>query len=580
MRKFTKGLLMTLVASAMSVGAFAQVQGYYRVVNLGYYFDSQMTQGVVNVSDVTTAKPDADPAEALFMPGTVMYIDATPMSENPETTAQYVDVFESDLIVNNLRSQAVDASSAFWGELGANMKKAFTKVIDGFNGLEWKGVFTKEEQEEIIDQMFYYMQMFLEEAPAEFDGFKIDTPCYRLKSTTPNVDVLLKALEEKGIEGWDYNKLWGTMWEATDKYFEDNEMNQARAQWVYFKDTSRIHLGHTYYLIGGIVDTNLKDYQEHKPAGISGSETPFISLANNNKYYGNGLRPEIEVADLYSIWTLVPVQAESDPDAGIPENFFAVKNGVQGLDGHYYTTGYFDFPFEYDTNDVAVYGINEVFAPKAFESTVPANELVAYVLPAECGGKAPAKTPVVIENKNKSADYAILQPVDQPADQGEASVMKGIFFDETFDETSAEGAVDGDSFEYFEFPTDKIRQPFERIVKEEVMIARENVRVFNKTDNALHVNNPLGFFKYDGKTIKANKGWIDMTDIIPTAPEEAQVAANVVIVDAATFAALTDGITEIAPAKSSTNVVYDIQGRIVTNPTKGLYIVNGKKVIK
>lgn len=578
---------MTLVASAMSVGAFAQVNvsGYYRVVNLGYYYDSQMTQGVVNVSEVTTAKPDADPEDALFMPGTVMYIDATPMSENPETTAEYVDVFESDLIVNNLRSQAVDASAAFWGELGANMKEAFATVIDGFNGLEWKNAFTKDEQEEIVDKMFYYMQMFLEEAPNEFDGLEVETPCFRLKSTTPNVDVLLNALEEKGIEGWDYNKLWGTMWKATDDYFKDNGMEQARTQWIYFKDTSRIHLGHTYYLIGGIVDTNLKDYQEHKPAGISGSETPFISLANNNKKYGNGLQPEIDVAGLYAIWTLVPVQAESDPDAGIPENFFAVKNGVKGLDGHYYTTGYFDFPFVYDTNDVAVYGINEVFAPEAFESTVPANELVAYVLPAECGGKAPAKTPVVIENRNPRAEYAILQPVEEPADQGEASVMKGIFFDETFDETSADGAVDGDSFLYFEFPTDKIRLPHERIVKEEVKIARENVRVFNTVKNALeptdiHNNNPLGFFKYKGNTIKANKGWIDMTDIIPTATEEEQENANVVIVDAATFAALTDGITEIAPAKSSTNVVYDIQGRIVTNPTKGLYIVNGKKVIK
>ncbi|MBP5386656.1 MAG: hypothetical protein J6Y97_04620, partial [Prevotella sp.] len=136
MRKFTKGLLMTLVASAMSVGAFAQVNGYYRVVNLGYYMDSKMTQGVVNVSDVTTAKPDADPEDALFMPGTVMYIDATPMSENPETTAQYVDVFESDLIVNNLRSQAVDASAAIWGELGANMKEGFANAIDGLNGQE------------------------------------------------------------------------------------------------------------------------------------------------------------------------------------------------------------------------------------------------------------------------------------------------------------------------------------------------------------------------------------------------------------------------------------------------------------
>ena len=573
---------MTLAASAMSVGAFGQVNGYFRVVNLGYLFNSQGKQGVVNVSDVTTALPDVNPEDAYFMPGTVMYINATPMSDNPETTAKYVDVTDKDLIVENLRSQAVDASAAIWGELGANMKDGFANAIDGLNGQEWGGALTEDEQKAIVDEMFYYMQMFLqpyEGAVTTPDGseIEIDSDIYYLKSTTPNVDVLVNALAEKGIEGWDINKLWPTLWDYTKRYFEDNHMDQAKEQWVYFKDRNRIHLGHTYYLIGGRVDTDLKTYQKHD-AGA----TPFISLANNNQYYNAPLRPEIEVADLYSIWAVVPVEADEEG------NFFAVKNGVQGLDKHYYTTGYFDFPVEYNTEDVAVYGINEVFAPKTWGSTVPADQLVAYVLPTEYGGKAPAKTPVVIENKKKGAEYAILQPVDEPADYGDASVMKGVFFDATFDQTSAEGG-DADQFQYFEFPTDKIRfhndKRDERIIKEDVMISRENVRVFNKTEEPIHQNNPLGFFKYKGsaKTIKANKGWIDMTDIIPTGNEnegEAEANANVVIVDAATFAALTDGITEVNNAEKSSNVVYDIQGRIVTNPTKGLYIVNGKKVIK
>ena len=65
-----------------------------------------------------------------------------------------------------------------------------------------------------------------------------------------------------------------------------------------------------------------------------------------------------------------------------------------------------------------------------------------------------------------------------------------------------------------------------------------------------------------------------MTDVIPV--EEEAAGANVAIVDAQTFA---DGITEVKTAENS-NVIYDLQGRIVNNPTKGLYIVNGKKVIK
>ena len=40
----------------------------------------------------------------------------------------------------------------------------------------------------------------------------------------------------------------------------------------------------------------------------------------------------------------------------------------------------------------------------------------------------------------------------------------------------------------------------------------------------------------------------------------------------------TTGITTIETTTDS-NAIYDLQGRRVTNPAKGIYIVNGKKVI-
>ena len=40
-----------------------------------------------------------------------------------------------------------------------------------------------------------------------------------------------------------------------------------------------------------------------------------------------------------------------------------------------------------------------------------------------------------------------------------------------------------------------------------------------------------------------------------------------------------DDIDEIVNSKSSNSKWYDLQGRRVSNPTKGLYIVNGKKVV-
>ena len=573
MRKFTKGLLMTLVASAMSMGAFAQADGYYRVVNVGYYLNQQ--KGVVNVSSAVTAQPDADKAAAETLAGTVMYITSEEANLE-EVEDQYIDAFtEKDRKVNNLRSQAVDANLAIYKPMVENITGLLEKAIKNQNKKKGWGL-EEGEITSILNEMFSHMDMYLEPVQfthAKMDGdFGVEGQYFYLKSTTPRILPLLKALKEKGIEG-DEDFVWNDIVTNAKIYFEENNMLQELAEWEFF--TERIHLGHTYYLIGGRVTPDFKERTQTFDAGA----TPFISFANANKYYGD-LAPEIEVAGAYAIWKLVPVDSK---------NPFIVKGGVTGLlDGKYYTTGYFDFPFEPASEGVRVWGINEVFAPKAFQSIDEGNSPVAYVTPTEYTGTVPAKTPVVIESEDGNA---ILQPVDEPADEGDASVMKGIFFDASFDQTSAGGADDGDQFRYFAFPTDEFTVA--QVEEEPVYIKRENFRAFNKTDNALLAKNPIGFFKYTGSTVKANKGWIDMTDIIPTATEDEDPGAvvsddpqmppseaNVVIVDAATFAALTDGITEIAPAKSSSNVVYDIQGRIVSNPTKGLYIVNGKKVIK
>ena len=40
-----------------------------------------------------------------------------------------------------------------------------------------------------------------------------------------------------------------------------------------------------------------------------------------------------------------------------------------------------------------------------------------------------------------------------------------------------------------------------------------------------------------------------------------------------------DGINQLETARQNSGVVYDLQGRVVKNPTKGIYIINGKKVV-
>ena len=43
----------------------------------------------------------------------------------------------------------------------------------------------------------------------------------------------------------------------------------------------------------------------------------------------------------------------------------------------------------------------------------------------------------------------------------------------------------------------------------------------------------------------------------------------------------TTGIKTVESSKLNveSSIIYDLQGRQVTNPTKGLYIVNGRKVV-
>jgi hypothetical protein len=553
---------MTLVASAMSVGAFAQETGYFRVVNVGYYLNQDA--GIVNVSSAVTAQPDATKADAETMAGTVMYIK-TEAAQAPAVSDPYIDYYtDKDLKVLNLRSQAVDADSAIYAPMTEKVYAWLQKILTDMNTRRnWQ--LTPDDIQTVLNDMFSHMEMYLE--PVEYTNAKVDGDFnaegqyYYLKSTTPRILPLIEFLNGKGIEiSKDQEEgFWNDIVTSAKDFFAQNNMTQELAEWDWF--TQRIHLGHTYYLIGGRVeysptfgDTPTTE-QEHNPGNA-----PFISFANNNTIDYTYINPEIQVADVYAIWKLVPVD-EVNP--------FVVKGGVTGkLDGKYYTTGYFDFPFV-PADGVKAYGIKQVFEPKAWQSTNPAGENVAYVKPELYEETVPAKTPVVIESADGNA---ILLPTGDPAEVSDETVLKGVFFDASFDQKS-ETYDDKDEFRYFEYPTDEFT--VKQNVKP-VYIAREFVRVFNKTTDPLHVNNPIGFFYYKGSTIKANKGWIDMTSL-ELSSETDLTKANVVIVDADTFA---DGITEIATAKSSSNVVYDIQGRIVSNPTKGLYIVNGKKVIK
>jgi len=83
----------------------------------------------------------------------------------------------------------------------------------------------------------------------------------------------------------------------------------------------------------------------------------------------------------------------------------------------------------------------------------------------------------------------------------------------------------------------------------------------------LNANNEAQFSKLTSGTIAAGKAYLKI------AKNNAPAMFNVV------FANETTGINNVNRETITNNRYFDLQGRKVANPTKGLYIVNGKKVI-
>ena len=80
-----------------------------------------------------------------------------------------------------------------------------------------------------------------------------------------------------------------------------------------------------------------------------------------------------------------------------------------------------------------------------------------------------------------------------------------------------------------------------------------------------------GFFRANNSVIATNKAYLDLTGI---------ASARALSFSLDMDNNETTGIAKIGKASKVTGNTYDLQGRRVVQPTKGLYIVNGKKLVK
>lgn len=234
-------------------------------------------------------------------------------------------------------------------------------------------------------------------------------------------------------------------------------------------------------------------------------------------------------------WFIEPIQAD--------ENVFGVQNGASVKDeaqlaetgNYFYQTLYVDFPFEVDgVNTKAYYG-----------KTLNGNTLEM----AEVGTLVPARTPVLIEFTTQNAHSSQCTPVVDETEPVAGNLLGGvIYLNHSLTCTSPKTISEEDMF------ADGAYYDLDNIDK----------YVFGYSDDGKDI---LGFYEYTQAWLANNKAYLNLKG----APVKGAIRIDLGDKE---LTAINGVITESAP-----KAIYDLSGRRVENPTTGLYIVNGKKVL-
>jgi hypothetical protein len=259
-------------------------------------------------------------------------------------------------------------------------------------------------------------------------------------------------------------------------------------------------------------------------------------------------------------WFIEPILAD--------ENVFGLQNGaavkddaqieflksdwpekviINGLETEpknmFYQTLYVDFPFEIDgINTKAYYG-----------KTLSGNKLEME----EVGTLVPARTPVLLQFANQNAHQSQCTPVVDDTEPVADNLLGGvIYLNHSLTCTSPKTISEEDMF------ADGAYYDLDNIDK----------FVFGYSDQPVLFNGEyrpdiLGFYEYTLPWLANNKAYLNLNG----APVKGGIRISLGDKE---LTAINGVITESTP-----KTVFDISGRRVENPTTGLYIVNGKKVL-
>jgi hypothetical protein len=227
-------------------------------------------------------------------------------------------------------------------------------------------------------------------------------------------------------------------------------------------------------------------------------------------------------------------------------NIFGLNDGAQADlttgGGSFYQTLYVDFPFEVSSlnPDVKVWYAEPVnltqVSPTQWEITM-----------TQLQGVVPAGTPVLVEFPTQAQDKTVLVPVVAESEPVEGNLLQGtIILNTNLGVTSEEAITASDK---------KAQASYDPSTQYLFGYGKEN--------------NALGFYTGENiKYLRSNRAYFDKT-LFPNVSGSIKLNFGDKVVDA----------IDVINAQNTVKNVYDLSGRRVENPTTGLYIVNGKKVL-
>ena len=548
--------VLTLVLGFFSVAASAQApatvtkpdDGYYRIVNARQRTDGKQ---YVYVTGKIAAQPNATKADATTLPGTIIHLETTVNGSNSEW-----------LDVKKLRSQGVDVINGYLNPAIAQVNEALKNRLKAQLG-QFEGTAAYYAIEAgVIGKWDLDMHMQPVTTP---DGRSAYYAFATVPSMQPVVDFYdkfaIRARLGAGIAGQikaavrgvsndlylaletnNPDKVWDEVLKLALAKIESSPYAGTDIANVVkrYINANRINQGQTYYLMSGALK-KIDNGRAYNPSDLTNTShneyegtLPKFDFVNNNNtdtYFG----PELPVTGDAAMWILEKVD---------DTNYFGVKpsTNMRGRDGKYYTTLYVDFPYQIK-GDVKAYTIEGVEAKNA-----DGYYFAKVKKLAQQGDVVPAQTAVVLEcNSTNPADNQLLPQGDEKFNPSNNRLC-GTFFGEAINGLTVKDGAGA-----------------------ERNVTHDNIRAFNI--NTADSRNPIGFYKLNNTvtTIPGNKAFLVLTNA------EAQAKGFVLEFEDGG----TTGIETIENSKHSTEdgVYYDLQGRRVENPTRGVYIVNGKKVV-